>query len=140
MDQCTGCGATLPPAATWCTQCFAVIGPTASAPAPTVLPGAVAPARAAGDAGYSIMSGDRQQAAARPPTPMVKTRWRKTPTTFGPVGRLVCTFLLIVPVPLLVVGVVVSGGLEIVGAGIWILVIMPWALRDIWKAGQLPAG
>jgi hypothetical protein len=35
---------------------------------------------------------------------------------------------------------VVSGGLEIIGAGIWVLIIMPWALRDIWKAGQLPAG
>jgi hypothetical protein len=71
---------------------------------------------------------------------MVKTRWRKTPTTFGPVGRLLCTFLLVVPLPVMIVGVVVSGGLEIVGLGIWVLVIMPWALRDIWKAGSLPAG
>jgi hypothetical protein len=86
------------------------------------------------------MSGNRQQVAARPVAPMVKTRWRKTPTTFGPTGRLLCTFLLFVPVPLLIIGVVVTGGLEIIGAGIWVFVIMPWALRDIWKAGQLPAG
>jgi hypothetical protein len=89
---------------------------------------------------YSIMSGVRKEAAARPALPMIRTRWRKTPTTFGPMGRLLCTFGLFVPVPLLIVGVVVTGGLEIIGAGIWILVIMPWALRDIWKAGQLPAG
>jgi hypothetical protein len=105
-----------------------VLGTTAPAPVPQQ-PGEL-----------SIMSGNRQQVAARPVAPMVKTRWRKTPTTFGPTGRLLCTFLLFVPVPLLIIGVVVTGGLEIIGAGIWVFVIMPWALRDIWKAGQLPAG
>jgi hypothetical protein len=107
----------------------------------TVVPAASSPAQG-GDqvAEYSIMSGARQQAAARPAMPMVKTRWKKTPTTFGPVGRLVCTFLLLIPLPLLIIGTVVSGGLEVVGLGIWVLIIMPWALRDIWKAGQLPAG
>jgi hypothetical protein len=135
VEQCHSCGALLTPAATWCGQCYAPRGAT-PAGSPATL-GSGIPAQS-GE--LSIMSGNRQQVAARPATPMIKTRWRKTPTTFGPVGRVVFTFLLFVPVPLLIVGVVVTGGLEIIGAGIWILVIMPWALRDIWKAGQLPAG
>jgi hypothetical protein len=123
--------------ATWCGQCYAPRG-AAVAPASTTLVPAASLEGSTSE--FSIMSGVRKQAAARPALPMVRTRWRKTPTTFGPTGRLVCTFLLLLPVPLLVVGVVVSGGLEIIGAGIWVLIIMPWALRDIWKAGQLPAG
>jgi hypothetical protein len=70
---------------------------------------------------------------------MIRTRWHKTPTTFGPVGRVLCTFLLFVPLPLFIIGTVVAG-VGIIGLGIWVLLIMPWALRDIWKAGQLPAG
>jgi hypothetical protein len=103
---------------------------------------AVAPGSAPGEGAgeLSIMSGNRSQMAARPAPAMVKTRWRKTPTTFGPVGRVMWTVALFLPVPLLIIGVVVTGGLEIIGAGIWILIIMPWALRDLWKTGQLPAG
>ena len=67
------------------------------------------------------------------------TRWRKTSTTFGPVGRVFCTLVLVAVLALLVVGgfvVTFAWG----GAVIWIGVIMPWALRDIWQAGQVPVG
>jgi len=86
------------------------------------------------------MGGTRQSAALVEPRPMVKTRWRKTPTTFGPVGRIVCTVLLILPLPLLILWTVISGGFGIMGLGAWAGVIMPMGLRDVWKAGSLPAG
>ncbi|HVV76186.1 MAG TPA: hypothetical protein VHC43_09135 [Mycobacteriales bacterium] len=128
-EQCTGCGATMTAGAQWCSQCYLPRqGAAATGPGVEALPA------------NSIMSGTRQEAASVGPAPMVKTRWKKTPTTFGPVGRLVCTLLLLVPLPLMIVGTIVSGGLEIVGLGIWLLVVMPWALKDIWKAGLLPAG
>ena len=44
--------------------------------------------------------------------------------------------LLLVPLPLLAVGASVGFGL--IGGGIYVLVIMPWALRDIWKRAAIP--
>jgi hypothetical protein len=76
--------------------------------------------------------------AALPPT-VIRTRWRKTKTTFGPVGRLIATVALVVPFLFFVVVGVLTGGMTIFGAGIWGFVIMPWGLRDVWRAGQLPA-
>jgi hypothetical protein len=122
--RCAGCGAALAPDAQWCGQCFLPRGDRAL----------VHPVE------RSIVAGTNVLAAAAGPRPMMRTRWKKTPTTFGPVGRVLCTVALFVPLPLLIIGTVVSGGLEIVGLGVWVFVIMPWALRDIWKAGQLPAG
>ncbi|HWA68128.1 MAG TPA: hypothetical protein VG899_17335 [Mycobacteriales bacterium] len=140
MDRCSSCGATLAPAATWCTQCYAVRGHVNAPAAASVVPGAVAPAYGGDQSGYSIMSGERRQAASRPMMPMVKTRWRKTPTTFGPVGRVAWTVFLVVMLAPMIVGTAVGIIPCVVGLGIWIFIIMPWALRDIWKAGQLPAG
>jgi hypothetical protein len=109
------------PEANWCSQCY--------------LPRQ----RSVAGEDPAIALASRQEAASLAPRPMLRTRWRKTPTTFGPVGRVVCTVLLLIPVPLLVVGTIVTG-FGIVGLGIWVFVLMPWALRDVWKAGQLPAG
>ncbi len=117
------------PSAEWCTQCY--LPRAAAAPAP-------GPGPQVGE--RSIMAGTHILAASAGPRPMVSTRWKKTPTTFGPLGRVLCTIALFIPLPLLVIGTIVSGGLEIVGLGIWVFVIMPWALRDIWKAGSLPSG
>lgn len=64
---------------------------------------------------------------------MTYSRWKKTDGTFGPAGRIVATVLLIVPLPVFVLGV--ATGIGIIGAGVWVLVLMPWALRDIWKRG-----
>jgi hypothetical protein len=78
-------------------------------------------------------------APATLPPQVVRTRWRKTTTTFGPFGRIVATFALVLPLIFFVVIGVLSGGLTIFGAGIWGFVIMPWGLRDTWRAGSLPA-
>ena len=73
---------------------------------------------------------------ALPPT-VRRTRWRKTPTTFGPTGRTLSTLGLFIPLPLMIVGGLADPFVW-GGAGFWAIVVMPWALRDIWKAGQLP--
>lgn len=116
------------PDAAWCSQCYL---PRSAPESPSEAAKAVTAFRTVGS---------NQEAAAATRAAMVKTRWRKTPTTFGPVGRVLCTTFLVVMLAVLIVGTVVSGGLDIIGLGIWGFVIMPWALRDIWKAGSLPSG
>jgi len=64
---------------------------------------------------------------------MSYSRWKKTDGTFGPAGRIIATVLLVVPLPVFALGV--ASGIGIVGAGLWVIVVMPWALRDIWKRG-----
>lgn len=64
---------------------------------------------------------------------MSYSRWKKTDGTFGPTGRVIATVLLIVPLPVLALGV--ATGIGIIGAGLYIIVVMPRALRDIWKRG-----
>jgi hypothetical protein len=76
-------------------------------------------------------------AAATLPAQTVKTRWRKTTTTYGPLGRMLATFALVVPFVFFVVLGILTGGFTIAGVVIWGFVIMPWGLRDVWKAGQL---
>jgi hypothetical protein len=71
------------------------------------------------------------------PPVVVRSRWRKTKTTFGPVGRVLATIGLVVPFIFFVVIGILTGGLTIFGAVIWGFVIMPWGLRDVWKAGQV---
>jgi hypothetical protein len=59
------------------------------------------------------------------------SRWRKGTTTFGPVGRISWT-VVIVALPIFVG---VFGGIAgVVFVGIWVFVIAPMALRDLWKA------
>jgi hypothetical protein len=67
---------------------------------------------------------------------MTYSRWKKSSGTFGPVGRVVATVLLLVPLPFLAISATV--GIGIIGAGVYVLVVMPWALRDIWKAARTP--
>jgi hypothetical protein len=77
-------------------------------------------------------------ATAAPAAGSIMTRWRKTPTTFGPLGRVLLTLVLVVPLPVFIVIAVFSGGLEAGGAVIWGLIVMPLGLRDVWKAGTYP--
>jgi len=77
-------------------------------------------------------------AAPALPPPVVRTRWRKTQTTFGPTGRIIATLALVIPFIVLVIAGILTGGLELGGAALWGFVIMPWGLRDVWRAGQLP--
>jgi hypothetical protein len=66
-------------------------------------------------------------------TQPVRSRWLSSEVTFGPVGRVVCTVLLIAPV---VFGIFVSAVFFIFGV-LW-LFIVPMGLRDIWRAVRVP--
>lgn len=71
--------------------------------------------------------------------PLVRSRWRKTPTTFGPLGRVLATFALVVPFIFFLIIGILTGGFELGGAVIWGVILMPWGLRDVWKAGTVEA-
>ncbi len=78
--------------------------------------------------------------AAEPlPVPRRTTRWRKTTTTFGPLGRVLATIGLIIPFLIMLIGGLVADPFALGGAAIWGVIIMPWGLKDVWRAGQLPA-
>ncbi|HEY8728571.1 MAG TPA: hypothetical protein VIL94_03240, partial [Acidothermaceae bacterium] len=59
------------------------------------------------------------------------SRWKKTEGTFGPLGRVIATLLTLIPLPVLAFAI--ASGIGIIGAGLYVLVVMPLALRDIWK-------
>jgi len=124
VDRCAHCGARLAAGAGWCGQCFAPLG---GAPA-----GATAPAAPAATA-FAPVGAQSREVLTR------NTRWAKTSTTFGPTGRVLCTVGVLVPLLVMVVGGFVDmfawGGAAVYGA-----VIVPWAMRDIWKAGQVRVG
>jgi hypothetical protein len=119
MESCQSCGAALTPASQWCGQCYAVVG---AAPA----------------AQTSVQQTRPLATASLPPT-MLKTRWKKTGTTFGPLGRIIATLALVVPFLVFVALAILTGGLILAAPVIWGFVIMPWGLRDTWKAGLIPA-
>jgi anti-sigma factor RsiW len=121
MEACYACGASVSADSEWCGQCYAPRGRASSAPT-----GIMAPTR-------------HVPAPATLPPQVIRTRWRKTTTTFGPVGRVLATVGLVVPFLFFVVAGILTGGMTIFGAGIWGFVVMPWGLRDVWRAGQLPA-
>ena len=132
MDRCASCGAALAAGASWCGQCY----------------GSVATRQVADSGG---LAASQTVTEVRPfgwrpvpsledlPAPVRRTRWRKTPTTFGPFGRVACTIGLIVPFLIMLVGGIVADPFALGGAFIWGAIIMPWALKDIWRAGQLPS-
>jgi len=64
---------------------------------------------------------------------MSYSRWKKTDGTFGPAGRVIATVLLLVPLPVFLLAA--ATGIGIIGTGLWVIIVMPWALRDIWKRG-----
>ena len=55
-------------------------------------------------------------------------------TTFGPVGRVVMTVLLLLPIKLLLS----AGVFGLVGLVLWLFVFLPMALRDVWRPAALP--
>jgi hypothetical protein len=129
-DRCASCGAGLATGATWCGQCYSAVGTAATAPSTPFGSGGTAPA------------GPWVPGRAAPvqalPVQLRKTRWGKTPTTFGPMGRTVATLALLVPLSVMLVGGLADPFVW-GGAAVWGGILMPWALRDIWKAGQVPA-
>jgi hypothetical protein len=128
MEQCHSCGAGLGPGQTWCGQCYAPRGRAASSSAMPISGGSPA-----------LMTRPVPATAVLPAT-VRRSRWRKTQTTFGPVGRVLWTFALVVPVPLFLVAGVIGDLFAFGVAGIWAFAIMPMGLRAVWRAGQVLGG
>ena len=97
------------------------------APAPSRAPQSNAPGRMAHGA----------SSPAVPPIAGGKpSRWVKSDTTFGPVGRLVATVMLLIPFTFLVAsGLLTFDPFVLGGAGIW-AVIMAMGLRQVWQIVQ----
>lgn len=53
-------------------------------------------------------------------------------------GRLIATIALLLPLP--VFAMAIGVGIGLIGGGIYLFVIVPWALRDIWKRAAIPVG
>jgi len=103
--------------AQWCGQCFALPAP-ASVPSPGFRPASAA-------------------TAGQTAVVMRTTRWGKTQTTFGPVGRVIATVATLLPLALMTVG----GFVDMFawgGALVYLVVIVPWAMRETWQAGRVP--
>jgi hypothetical protein len=119
VNRCGPCGAALAADAAWCGQCFAQVPqrPAPGTPYDGFVPGASLPDQ---------------------PVPMRTTRWGKTPTTFGPVGRILATIGLLIPL-----AVMTGGGFALIfswgGSLVYAVVILPWGMRDVWQAGRVPA-
>jgi hypothetical protein len=109
--------------AQWCSQCFALPAPAPSTSGPATSPsGGFRPAAAA--------------TAAQTPAVTRTTRWGKTQTTFGPVGRVVATVATLLPLAVMTVG----GFVDMFawgGALIYLVAIVPWARRETWQAGRI---
>jgi hypothetical protein len=84
----------------------------------------------------AVMTRPVPAADVLPPT-VRRSRWRKTQTTFGPVGRVLWTFALVVPLPLFIVAGVIGDIFAFGVVVIWAFVIMPMGLRAVWRAGQV---
>ncbi|MGH3745540.1 MAG: hypothetical protein ACRDTP_11835 [Mycobacteriales bacterium] len=76
----------------------------------------------------------RHTAVAAPLTTQVGGRAGRSQITFGPIGRSLWTFgILVVPVPFLWISDGYAGwGL----AALWWGVVTPWSLRDLWRSGR----
>lgn len=107
--------------AQWCSQCFAL-----PAPAPSTAP--------VPSSGFRTVA---TTAVGQTPVVMRTTRWGKTQTTFGPVGRLVATVATLLPLAVMTVG----GFVDMFawgGALVYLVIIVPWAMRETWQAGRIP--
>ena len=65
-----------------------------------------------------------------------RSRWVSSQVTFGPVGRIVVSLLMLVPLWWFIA---YAGVFGIVGVPIWLMKVLPWGLRDIWRPVKLPA-
>jgi hypothetical protein len=108
-------------------------GLSAVSPAPRCRACPAQPPSAAFEAAFT---GTRTAEPAQHGSLMTYSRWKKSAGTFGPTGRIVATFLLLLPLPLLAMAI--ATGIGIIGAGIYIVLIMPWALKDIWRKAGTP--
>ena len=116
MKTCPSCGAKSQEDAAWCSQCYARFEAAAEAIAePT--PEAV------------VYDPFRKPDAMAKPGHVRYSRWANSETTMGPFGRVATSIALLLPFWLFFQ----AGVMGIVGLALWVVVVMPMALRSIWK-------
>ena len=64
------------------------------------------------------------------------TRFQRSVVTFGPTGRVVATGLMLLPLWWLVF---YAGVFGLAASFMWLIVVLPRALRDIWRPAVLPS-
>ena len=75
--------------------------------------------------GPFVPTGSRTAAPAPKVPAAARNPWAKSDTSFGPVMRILITLFMVV------IGVWLAV-FALIGAGVWWLVVMPWAMRDMW--------
>lgn len=121
-DSTCACGGQFPADAAWCPRCFAR-RPVAAATGTAAVP--------AFGTGPQPTFGSTLHREPRPSRRSTTGRFASTEASFGLVGRLICTILLLIPLAFfiyLATQLIGIGGIVIYGG-----VICPWALRDLWK-------
>lgn len=119
---CGNCGAHNSIEAEWCTQCYARLD---------VVPADIEDPRAE-------EAGDEEREFAHPDAAValqgraIYSRWRKSEISFGPIGRILLTVLVIA------IGVALAFNYTPVPAVIWMFLAVPVLLRQIWK--KVPVG
>lgn len=127
-SNCPGCGAAWTVGAQWCSLCFHSLGHGLTQPHPGM---------SAGQSSTALPGhpGTRFAAAPNLSPPPQYSRWLRTPTTMGPVGRVSWT-VAILALP----GVILAMSFGMAGYGfaaIWLGVVAPMSLRSVWAKGQL---
>jgi hypothetical protein len=61
------------------------------------------------------------------------SRWRSSATTFGPFGRIAASLALLLPFYFFFQ----AGVIGFVGLVMWVFMVMPIALRSIWKRARI---
>ena len=133
MQTCPSCRARVADELAWCNQCYTSLAPAAApeASAPDERPLWL----------RSDASGSRIEQASE------FSRWRKGPTSFGPIGRLLLSLgvlvLLVVGYPFLRGFMVASVGFDVPGTGfviMYVCVAIPtgaYLLSRVWKRQRI---
>ena len=118
METCGACGARTSPDAEWCPRCYV----------------RRAPDRPAGELPAHIRM---MYPPDEPVPPQEFSRWREGTTTFGPVGRSMITFMLVL-VQVFWWVVVGPDGIMLVGISyLTITGLSIWALAHVWKRDRV---
>ncbi|MGH2808089.1 MAG: hypothetical protein ACRDKT_12540 [Actinomycetota bacterium] len=115
--KCPSCGATVAEDARWCPQCYTRFDET---PVEDV-------------EGRGTENPFAHPEAYRRPPPATWSRWKASATAFGPVGRVLASLALLLPFYFFFT----AGVLGLVGMAMWLFVVMPMALRSIWKRTRI---
>lgn len=89
---------------------------------------------ACGRAAPGAASGAAPPGAALPGAAPVHSRWRGGPTSFGPLGRLLLTALVLLPPALLVW---VAGPMGLTMCVGWLILGVPLLLRSVWTRARV---